>query len=188
MKKDVGVDNNVTEWENLVRTGNEFYTQKSYSQAELQFASALSVAEKFTSADFLVDKSPEDIQHLRVCLAKSLNNMAAVYHSQGKYSMAEDLLLRCLELKKQIYGERHLEVAVNLHNLAVMYSARRRYEEAEPLYRQSIAIREEVLGSSDRELIPVLQNYNLLLKRMHREEDALAVEEKIDRIEPRNEG
>ncbi len=173
----------VAEWQDLVRTGNLLYTEKHFSQAEMQYAAALRLAEKFAAKEALVAETPAVCHDLKIRLAKSLNNMAALYHTQGKYSMAEDLLQRCLELKKEIYGERHIEVALNLHNLAALYSARRRYEQAEPLYQESIAIREEVLGDKHPELIPVLQNYTLLLKKMHREEEAAAVEERISRLE-----
>jgi tetratricopeptide (TPR) repeat protein len=86
-------------------------------------------------------------------------------------------------LKRDIHGDRNLEVAINLHNLAALCSARRRYEQAEPLYQESISIREELLGENHVELVPVLQNYALLLRKTHREDEAAEIEERITRIE-----
>jgi tetratricopeptide (TPR) repeat protein len=184
MSKQLERENAVAEWQELVKTGNSLYTEKRYAQAEMQYAAALRIAEKFAASESLADETPEDQHDLKVRLAKSLNNMAALYHTQGKYSMAEDLLQRCLELKREIHGDRNLEVAINLHNLAALCSARRRYEQAEPLYQESISIREELLGENHSELVPVLQNYALLLRKTHREDEAAEIEERINRIEP----
>ena len=183
MSKQLERANAVAEWQELVKNGNLLYTEKRYAQAELQYAAALRLAEKFAAAESLADETPEDQHDLKVRLAKSLNNMGALYHTQGKYSMAEDLLQRCLELKRDIHGDRNLEVSVNLHNLAALCCARGRYEQAEPMYLESISIREEVLGENHVEMIPVLQNYALLLRKTHREDEAAVIEDRISAID-----
>jgi len=183
MSMQLDSDKSVSEWRELMKAANAFYAENRSAQAEMQYVAALRVAEKFSSAEALAGETDEKQHELKVCLAKSLNNMAALYHTQGKYSMAEDLLQRCLELKRELHGDRHMEVAINLHNLAALHSARRRFDQAEPLYKESISIREELLGEMHADLVPVLQNYVLLLRRMHREEDAVEFEERLRRIE-----
>jgi tetratricopeptide (TPR) repeat protein len=37
----------------------------------------------------------------------SLNNLASLYYSQGRYSEAEPLYLRSLEIKDKVLGENH---------------------------------------------------------------------------------
>ena len=173
----------VSEWQALVEAGNAAYAVRKYTEAELKFAAALRIAEKWSNDAKNNEANTDEVTEVSERLAKSLNNMAALYHTQGKYSMAEDLLQRCLELKRELHGDRHMEVAINLHNLAALHSARRRFDQAEPLYKESIAIREELLGEMHSDLVPVLQNYVLLLRRMHREEDAVEFEERLRRIE-----
>lgn len=51
-------------------------------------------------------------------VATSLNNFAALYHSQGRYEAAEPLYQQALSLRREILGDRHPDVASSLFNLA----------------------------------------------------------------------
>ena len=155
-------------WQEHIEAGNEAFENGRYADAERMFGLAMEEAERFG------DKDPR--------LALTLNNFAALCHSQGKYSMAEELYKRSLAIKEQILGPEHLDVAVNLHNLAVLYSAKRRFKEAEPLYLRSLEIRERVSGSEHPDLVPVLKNYALLLRRTGREPEAQSLERRIESI------
>jgi tetratricopeptide (TPR) repeat protein len=172
----------IAEWQRIVQEGNDAYANRRYTEAELKFAAALRIAEKAALPEELEKIDAGEQAAVNSRLAKSLNNMAALYHTQGKYSMAEDLYKRCLELKQQIHGDEHIEVAINLHNLAVLYSAKRRFEQAEPLYKQSLDLRERLLGAEHPDLVTLLNNYALCLKRMERAEDAKAMEERAQKI------
>jgi tetratricopeptide (TPR) repeat protein len=79
-------------------------------------------------------------------LATSLNSLAALYRSQGRYSEAEPLLVRSLSIYEQQLGAEHPDVASSLNNLAELYRVQKRYEEAETLYVRALQIREEQLG------------------------------------------
>ncbi len=48
----------------------------------------------------------------------SLNDMAELYYSQGRYAEAEPLLTEALEMRKQLLGSAHPHVATSLNNLA----------------------------------------------------------------------
>lgn len=172
-----------SEWAKLVQSGNEAYAKRRHTEAELHFAAALRIAEKDAHPDELAKLAVLERAEVNSRLAKSLNNMAALYHTQGKYSMAEDLYKRCLELNQNLHGEEHLEVALNLHNLAVLFSAKRRYQEAEPLYKRSLALKERFLGEDNLELVTLLNNYALLFKRTGREEEGVRLEERAQRIQ-----
>ena len=50
----------------------------------------------------------------------SMNNLAVLYESQGKYDQAEPLLVECLELRKAI-GVSHPDTLVSMNNLAGLY-------------------------------------------------------------------
>lgn len=194
-------DEKDAEWKELVESGMAAFAKERYTVAEISFKSAHELAEKLLEE--LVGKdtkdaaaedgaasagtappSKEHVDAAKTRLTKSLNNLAALYHVQGKYGMAEELYEKCLDLKLELYGEEHLEVAVNLHNLAVLHSAKRKFGKAELLYKRAIEIREKLLGADHKDLVPVLKNYALLLKKTKRTEDGIKLEERCNTIEP----
>ena len=60
--------------------------------------------------------------------AVSLNNLAGLYKSQGRYEEAEPLYQRALAIREAVLGGEHLGTAASLNNLAVVYLAQGRYE------------------------------------------------------------
>src|SRR5207253_2390074 len=70
----------------------------------------------------------------------SLNNLAALYVSQGDYARAEPLLQKALDVQKQSLGEKHPTYAGRLNNLAALYEAQGDYTRAEPLYQKALDI------------------------------------------------
>ena len=74
-------------------------------------------------------------------MAASLNNLAALYKSQGKYEQAEPLYKRSLAIVEKALGPDHPNVATSLENLATLYRATKRDEEAEKLEQRATAIR-----------------------------------------------
>jgi tetratricopeptide (TPR) repeat protein len=175
-------DQEITEWQSLVEGGNDAYANKRYNEAELKFVAALRIAEKLSSAQELEKLDQHQQRDARTRLAKSLNNMAALYHTQSKYKMAEDLYNRCLDLKISLYGEEHVEVAINLHNLAAVHCAKRRWAMAEPLFKRAMEIRETALGPDHCDLVPILNNYALMLRRTNRTEEADQMEARANGI------
>ena len=129
------------EWENLVNEGNSLFSEKRYAQSELRFIAALRIMEKLVVPDTIGRFSGEEKFDRKISLSKSLNNLAALYCVQGKYSMADDLLSRCLALKQELFGRTHLESAAVLHNQAVLNSARGCYDTAEALYKEAREIK-----------------------------------------------
>jgi tetratricopeptide (TPR) repeat protein len=183
-----------TEWKTLVEEGNESFSIERYSVAEIKFKEALELAEKLLEAETNQDdkksasqksgdKASLNLEAAQLRLTKSLNNLAALYHVQGKYGMAEELYEKCLDLKLNIYGEEHLEVAINLHNLAVLHSAKRTFLKAELLYKRALEIRENLLGAEHKDLVPVLRNYALLLTKNKRKEEGAVLQARAAAIE-----
>jgi CHAT domain-containing protein/Flp pilus assembly protein TadD len=78
-------------------------------------------------------------------VALSLNNLAGLYESQGRYSEAEPLFRQALEMRKRLLGNEHPAVALSLNNLAGLYESQGRYSEAEPLYRQTLEMNQRLL-------------------------------------------
>ncbi len=155
-------------WKQAVEAGNTAYGNGRVAEAERIFLEALEEAEKFGEED--------------VRLAVSLNNVAAVYHTMGKYTMAEPLYKRALDIRRRVQGETHTEVAVNLHNLAVLYSARRMFPVAEKFYKEAIAMKEQLFGMDTPELLNSLAYYAQLLKVLNRPVDQVLVEQRMKDI------
>ena len=74
-------------------------------------------------------------------MATSLNNLAALYDTQGQYAAAEPLYKRALAIDEKALGPDHPSVATSLENLAGLYRATERTEEAKKLERRAERIR-----------------------------------------------
>ena len=54
-------------------------------------------------------------------VATSLNNLAVLYKTQGRYADAEPLYKRSLAIREKALGPDHPDVATSLNNLAALY-------------------------------------------------------------------
>jgi tetratricopeptide (TPR) repeat protein len=94
--------------------------------------------------------------------ATSLNNLAMLYRSLGRYGEAELLLRRSLAIREKALGPEHPDTATSLNNLASLHRSQGRYGEAEPLYKRSLAIREKALGPEHTDTATSLNNLAVL--------------------------
>ena len=101
-------------------------------------------------------------------LATSLNNLAGLYKSQGRYEEAEPLFQRSLQIREQQLGAEHPDTASSLNNLALLYESQERYEEAEPLLLRSLQIKEQQLGVDHPDTATSLNNLALLYESQGR--------------------
>ena len=104
--------------------------------------------------------------------ASTLNNLAYLYYSQGRYDQAEPLFLQALELSKRLLGEDHPQVASNLNNLAGLYDSQGRYDQAEPLYLQALELSKRLLGEDHPQVAFSLNNLALLYHSQGRYDQA----------------
>jgi tetratricopeptide (TPR) repeat protein len=80
-------------------------------------------------------------------LATSLNNLAGLYESQGKWAEAEPLYDEALAICRTLFGERpNNDLATSLNNLAGLYRSQGKWAEAEPLYDEALAICRTLFG------------------------------------------
>ncbi|AUT03832.1 tetratricopeptide repeat protein [Nostoc sp. CENA543] len=105
-------------------------------------------------------------------VALSLNNLAELYRSQGKYSQAEPLHIQALALSRKLLGEEHPSVATSLNNLAALYRSQGRYSEAEPLYIEALALRRKLLGEEHPSVATSLNNLAELYRSQRRYSEA----------------
>jgi tetratricopeptide (TPR) repeat protein len=64
----------------------------------------------------------------------------------GKYDEALPPAQHALEIREQVLGPDHREVAAALHGLASIYASKGEFAKAEPLYQRALLIRENALG------------------------------------------
>jgi tetratricopeptide (TPR) repeat protein len=109
---------------------------------------------------------------LETDLATSLNNLAELYKSQGKYEKAEPLYLQALELDIRLLGDNHPDVATSLNNLANLYKSQGKYEQAEPLYLQALELYTHLLGDNHPHVAASLNNLAALYESQGKYEQA----------------
>jgi tetratricopeptide (TPR) repeat protein len=74
-------------------------------------------------------------------VATTLNNLALLYSSQGKYADAEPLYKRALAIVEKVFGGEHPDVAMVLENYAALLRKLNREREAVELETRAKAIR-----------------------------------------------
>src|SRR5262245_56195107 len=131
-------------WTTQSAAGVKALDAGKYKEAEKHFLAALEIAEKFDATDFR--------------LARSLNNLSALYLAQGRYPEAEPLCKRAVEMIEIALGPEDPEVANNLNTLAALYLRQGRYTDAGLSFKRALAISEKALGPEHRDVGLVLNN------------------------------
>jgi tetratricopeptide (TPR) repeat protein len=91
-------------------------------------------------------------------VVRSLNNLAVLYRSEGKYDGAERLYQRSLAIREKTLGPNHPDVATILENHAALLCKTGREMHARPLNARTKAIRESTKAnrsSADLNFRPV---------------------------------
>lgn len=100
--------------------------------------------------------------------ANTLNSLAILYRSLGKYSLSEQMYRESADIRKTALGPNHPEYLITLNNWAVLNVDMRNYDLAEDLYIKVLAAREKVLGPKHPDYAASLNNlavlYNLSKK------------------------
>jgi len=101
-----------------------------------------------------------------------LNLLGFYYYNNGRYTEAEPLYRRSLEICKQQLGPNHPKFAIILNNLAELLQAQGRYTEAEPLVHRSLEICKQQLGPNHPDVALILNNLAKLLRAQGRYTEA----------------
>ena len=105
--------------------------------------------------------------------AGRLLNQAAFYlHSLGQLTLAEPLYQQALEIRRQVFGECHPDVATSLNNLAVLYRSIGRFQEAVLLYRKSLEVYCRLPREHFDDFIATINNLALLYDLMGQYDEA----------------
>ncbi|NEO44227.1 MAG: tetratricopeptide repeat protein [Moorea sp. SIO4A3] len=117
----------------------------------------------------------ERAEDLSLAEASQLNQQAIELYELGKYSEAIPLAERALEIRREVLGEEHPDVASSLNNLAFIYESLGKYAEAELLHQQALALRKKLLGEDHPHVATSLNNLALIYKSQGRYVDILTV-------------
>jgi len=121
-------------WDKYLADGAKAFEQHRYDEAEKWLKAALNEAEGFGSND------PR--------LATTLDDLAEVYHAQGKDAEAEPLYKRSLVIWERTLGREHAHVAISLQKYATLLRRMNREAEAAALEARAKTIRAKQPGGS----------------------------------------
>jgi tetratricopeptide (TPR) repeat protein len=139
-------------------------------QAETSFKKAIAFVEKRLGAKAAL-------------LAPVLGNLAVLYQQQKRWSVAEPILVRALEIAEGSFGMEHPETAIILSNLGQSYYWQGKVDDAaKAKYADSLQVQEQSLGPKAPEVATTLEQFAKLLHRMNNEQEALVMETRANSI------
>lgn len=123
-------------------------------------------SEAITLCEKALEMASESISHSQtgrnsenlLVLAVCSGNLAEAFRLKGDHSKAEPLFIRALDIKKDFYGENHLEVAKGFNNLASLYYSQERYSEAGVYFEKALSIYKRLVGNEHPEISQTLLN------------------------------
>jgi tetratricopeptide (TPR) repeat protein len=140
-------------------------TQGKYDEAESLCQQSLAIRRKVCAIHLAAsshDHSWKELGEEHPDVAASLNNLAVLLDTQGKYDEVEPLYQQSLAIRRKVcaihfaapprdhsckvLGEEHPHVAISLNNLAVLLKTQGKYDEALVYANQSLDIRRRKLG------------------------------------------
>jgi tetratricopeptide (TPR) repeat protein len=108
----------------------------------------------------------------------SMNNLAGVLESQGKYEDAEAMNRQTLALSETVLGREHPSTLTSMSNLALVLRRQGKYEDAEAMNRQTLALSETVLGREHPDTLTTMYNLAYLLAKLRCYHESLALYER----------
>ena len=126
------------------KTANAAYYLGNINFARLKFEDALKYYQRAAELD---PKNP-----------LYLNEIGIAYYTLGKYQEAINHYEQALSIDREVYGERHPNVATSLNNLGEAWGALGKYEKAIEYYEQALSIDREVYGERHPDVARDLNN------------------------------
>ena len=148
---------------------------------DLLFAKAVVDLARDLLKDIKTDADPGAVLE-----GKIFNSSGLVYHTIGKYRLAEGFHKKALMIREKIFGEDHTDTASSYNNLASVYSSLGEYNQAKDLNEKALVIWKKINGEHHVNVATGYNNlasvYNSLgeynqAKELH--EKALVIWEKI---------
>lgn len=131
-------------WKACFDAGNEARRDGKSKEAEAEYRSALKIAETL---------GPDDRR-----LPETLKALGWLFYFEGRYKDAEPLLVRALELDRQILGDKSIEVVSTLNVLGRLNRHLKRYAKAERYQLEALDARAGVAGEEEPNRTTLLHN------------------------------
>jgi serine/threonine protein kinase/tetratricopeptide (TPR) repeat protein len=109
-------------------------------------------------------------------IGNNLDTLGDVQRYRGKMALAEPLLRRALDLRREAFGPESTQVGQTLNNLALVLEAQDKFEPAEKLERESLRIRRKASGARSTDAANSLLNLGIILKSRDRFDEAEAAQ------------
>ncbi len=127
-------------WNKYTSAGIAAAQQHSFDASERYLLRALNEAEKFSNIDSR--------------MASSLSNLGESYRVEGDLAKAEPLLLRGLQIREKLFGDKHPDVANSLISIGLMKE--QRGEDPDQFYERALATRIKCLGTNHKDVASAL--------------------------------
>jgi serine/threonine protein kinase len=105
-------------------------------------------------------------------LATMIGTMGRVYLQLSLYEPARPLLEKALSIRKELYGDEHLDVSKSLNDLADWLYYQGEYEKAEALNRESVSICRKLFDKDHPDLATSIHNLAVTLDMIGDTEEA----------------
>lgn len=105
-------------------------------------------------------------------IQKTLEALAEVYLSQGRWKEAEQIQVQQFEVRNRTLGEDHLDTLTTMENLSWTYRLQSRLGEAEKLQIKVLESRKEKLGERDVETLNIMHDLALTYGEQGRLDEA----------------
>ncbi|KAK8009153.1 hypothetical protein PG991_011704 [Apiospora marii] len=102
----------------------------------------------------------------------SMNNLANVLSSQGKYEEAERMHRQTVQQSEKALGAEHPDTLASMNNLANVLSSQGKYEEAERMHQKELSLCEKALGAEHPDTLGSMNNLANVLSSQGKYEEA----------------
>jgi Tfp pilus assembly protein PilF len=142
-------------------------TQGKYDEAEPLYQRSLAIRRKVCAIHLAAssrDHSCRVLGEEHPDVATSLNNLAGLLYTQGKYDEALIYANQSLDINKRVLGNEHPSTLRSIALVASILKTKGDYAAAEPFMRQVISGRTRILGSEHPDVATSLNNLAGLLQ------------------------
>jgi tetratricopeptide (TPR) repeat protein len=126
--------------------------------------------------------------HEHLSVATILSSLAFIYDLHNVRDRAIPLYEEALRIREKILGPNAPEVLQSLSNLGDAYELEHAYEKEGGVLERRLRAVEARFGPDDPEVISVLERYGSVLAQAGREEEARALNDRVQQIRARAEG
>ena len=158
--------------------GGIFYRRGDYNQALEYYNKA------FETLNFDPNQEIDDLlsEESGAVIAKILHNMGLLHKIQGKFDDALGYFNKALTIRKNIYHEKHVDIADSLCNIGSVYSSKGQYEKALEYYNEAAERQKQIFNLEHPEVAKIYFEIALVLNKKGQYDKTLEIANDILRI------